>query len=370
MKIAIDARFYGLENAGLGRYTMNLIAELQKIDTKNEYTLLLNEKWCKSLSLSPNFTKVLVRARHYSVAEQREVPMVLKKINPDLTHFLHLNVPLWYNRPYVVTIHDLLMHSGIGKEATTLPLWKFLIKRLGYRAVFDHAVKSAQKIIVPSKFVKSELEKTYPQVLDRISVIYEGVSLQENHAKTSVRISDEYFLYVGNAYPHKNLKTLLSAISYLNVKREQSVKLVLVTPRDVFTERLKKEIEKTKTKHLVILKSGVDDDELQSLYAHAKAFVYPSFSEGFGLPGLEAMQSNTRLVVSDIPVFHEVYEDNALYFNPHDVESMSLVLLRVLNEKNEKRFGALRKASSFAKRYSWTAMAKETVKQYKSLSQV
>src|SRR5690242_10821619 len=152
MKIAIDARFYGLENGGLGRYTINLISELQKIDSQNHYFLLLRKKYSDELVVSSNFEKVCLDSRHYSVAEQFEVLNILRKINPDVTHFLHFNVPLFFNGKYIVTIHDLLMHKGVGKDATTLDPLRYQIKRRGYRIVFDHAVGKATQIIVPSNF--------------------------------------------------------------------------------------------------------------------------------------------------------------------------------------------------------------------------
>ncbi len=362
MKIAIDARFYGLENGGLGRYTINLIEQLQKFDLKNEYVLLLRDPWYKELSLQRNFKKVLIHSRHYSVNEQLEVPIRLRSINPDITHFLHFNVPLFYNKPYIVTIHDLLMHTGVGKEATTLPPLKYHIKRRGYRSVFDHAVSNAQKIIVPSNFVKNEISKIYRQVDNKIEVIYEGVSfLPEAKSK---KTKDKYFIYVGNAYPHKNIVGVIQAIFEINKSSKELIHLKLVTPRDIFTKRLNEQIEKLHASDFVKTQSFVSDAELSSLYSHSIGFVYPSFSEGFGLQGLEAMHAKTRLLASDIPVFHEIYADNAYYFNPHSIDEITESFKKLLNESNENREKILLKAKDFTKKYSWRQMARDTLAIY------
>src|SRR5258708_26945490 len=88
MKILLDARFYGLENEGLGRYTMNLIKELSLIDSNNQYIILLKEKYFKKINLPKNWEKVEVNFPHYSFQEQIILPNIIKKYNPDLTHFL------------------------------------------------------------------------------------------------------------------------------------------------------------------------------------------------------------------------------------------------------------------------------------------
>lgn len=361
MRIAIDARFYGTENGGLGRYTMSLLSEIEKADKKNTYILLLREKYYKTLNISENFEKVLVNSRHYSFSEQFELLRVLKKIQPDMVHFLHFNVPLFYNKPYIVTIHDLLMHTGVGKEATTLPRWKYLLKRIGYRTIFDHSVNKSKHIITPSQFVKKQIINTYNLSDKRISVVYEGVSLMQS--KYALK-PESYFLYVGNAYPHKNIQTLLRSLALLNEKSQKMYKLILVTPRDVFTTRLKNQINDLNVSKFVEIENGVNDLQLKNLYSKAIAFVYPSFSEGFGLPGLEAMQCKTRLVASDIEVFREVYKSNAQYFDPNSSEELALTLQKIIDEKSEDRDRKISEADSFAKKYSWQKMARATLAIY------
>ena len=92
--------------------------------------------------------------------------------------------------------------------------------------------------------------------------------------------------------------------------------------------------------------------------------MFPSLSEGFGLPGLEAMSSGTLVLASDIPVFKEVYQDNALYFNPTDTESIINIMQEVLEMDTKLRTEKIAKAKDFVKRYSWVKMAEETLKIY------
>ncbi|SRR5258708_5821344 len=174
MKILLDARFYGLENAGLGRYTMNLIKELSLIDSNNQYIILLKEKYFKKINLPKNWEKVEVNFPHYSFQEQIILPNIIKKYNPDLTHFLHFNVPINFKGKFVVTIHDMTMHKQKA-DSSNLFLPIYYTKHFFYKKVFNHAVISSQKIITPSEFVKNELLKNFKIPKEKVEVTYEGV---------------------------------------------------------------------------------------------------------------------------------------------------------------------------------------------------
>jgi len=174
MRILIDGRLYGLENAGLGRYVMNLVNELSKLDSQNEYVLLLRKKYYNSLKLPVNWKKVLADFRHYSFAEQVKLPGIIGGEKPDLVHFPHFNVPVFYRGRYVVTIHDMLMHRFAGLSATTLPALFYLFKQSVYKFVFSMALKKAVMIIVPSETVKRDLIRYQKIDPRKVEVIYEG----------------------------------------------------------------------------------------------------------------------------------------------------------------------------------------------------
>ncbi|TSD02143.1 MAG: Glycosyl transferase, group 1, partial [Parcubacteria group bacterium Athens0714_26] len=106
MRIGIDARFFGPKDKGFGRYTENLIRELEKIDNVNEYFIFLRENsWQDYESENPNFHKVPANYRWYGIKEQIFLPMKFKKYNLDLMHFTHFNTPIFYKGRFIVTIH-------------------------------------------------------------------------------------------------------------------------------------------------------------------------------------------------------------------------------------------------------------------------
>lgn len=370
MKVVIDARLYGLENGGIGRYIVNLIEELQKIDKKNSYLIILRKQYYKKLKLNKNFKKKEFDYRHYSMAEQLKLPKVLKDLSPDIVHFPHFNVPIRYRSKFVVTIHDLLMHRQKGVEATTLSPFKYIIKRFGYRKVIDSAIINSKYIITPSKHVKADIAQKYASTKDKIKPIYEGIGpkfkkttdkkagkiLQKHKIKTP------YFVYTGSAYPHKNLKRAVEAIVQLN--NIQDCGLVVITSKNIFRQRLQKIISELDANKHVKLLGFVSDDELSAIYQKSVGFLYPSLEEGFGLPGLEAIQAGTTALVSDIPVFKEIYGESAYYFNPFNFESISKAMVDVLQMKPAKRKSYIKKAQESIKKYSWEKMALETLKIY------
>lgn len=175
----------------------------------------------------------------------------------------------------------------------------------------------------------------------------------------------KYFIYTGNAYPHKNLNRLIEGVILLNKSQDEPVTLKIASSRNVFTKRLEKEIKNQGAEKYVELLGYVPDERLTELYKNSVAFVFPSLSEGFGLPGIEAMEAGTLILASDIPVFKEIYKDSAIYFNPLDFTSIEKVMENVLGMEEEERKEKIAFAQKFVKRYSWTQMAKETLKVYR-----
>lgn len=374
MKILIDARLYGLEHAGLGRYTLNLLSELTKIDRKNSYVVLLRKNYFDQLKFPKNWTKILADFRHYSLSEQIKLPRIIRSQLPDLVHFLHFNVPLFYPGKFVVTIHDVLMHKQKGLEATTLPFYSYWLKRLGYGLVFKTAATEAEKILVPSATVKKEVKDFYKINDSKVVVTYEGVGnfffegKSSNKILNKYKIDKPYFIYAGNAYPHKNLEKAILAVVSLNKTIKEKVIFVIVSGRDFFTRRLEKEVIRMKAGKYVKILPFVTDPELASLYASSAAFVTPSLMEGFGLPGLEAMASGTLTLASDIPVFKEVYKNAAIYFDPNDIASISTAMQAVLKMKATERTKLVKDRRKFARKYSWEKMAEKTLKVYEEFN--
>ncbi|HTK03902.1 MAG TPA: glycosyltransferase family 1 protein [Alphaproteobacteria bacterium] len=175
-------------------------------------------------------------------------------------------------------------------------------------------------------------------------------------------MNSTYFIYTGNAYPHKNLSRLIDAVIMLKVK------LKIVSGKNVFTERLAKEIKNKNASKFVELLGFQTDKELEKLYKNSIAFVFPTLSEGFGLPPMEAINAGTLVVLSDIPVLKEVYAESGIYFDPFDVNSIAETLDKVAKISDTERRNKIIFAQKFVKKYSWEKMARETLKVYETSS--
>lgn len=156
-----------------------------------------------------------------------------------------------------------------------------------------------------------------------------------------------YFLYVGNAYPHKNLEILIKATP---------ITLVLVGKEDFFYKRL------PRNKNTIYFGEATEE-KLQNFYKNAVALIFPSLMEGFGLPGLEAMAAGAPVVCSDIPIFHEIYGDAALYFDPKNPQDISGKLQTIITDKKVAK-SLVEKGKLQVKKYSWKEMAKKTLQAY------
>jgi glycosyltransferase involved in cell wall biosynthesis len=297
----------------------------------------------------------------YGLKEQLKMLKIIAKEHLDLTHFPHFNVPVFYNKPFIVTIHDLILLNYPSARATTLGPIKFFLKYFFYRIVIRHAIKKSKSIIVPSQFVKRDILKRFKVNAEKIKVVYEGTTFTRTVlVKGKDGPCKNYFLYVGNAYPHKNLDGLIKAFEIFNKNKEYN--LVLIGKDDYFKKRLKKEFSEKN----IIFKDFVSDEELAEFYRSATAYVFPSFSEGFGLPGIEAMACGIPVLASNSSCLPEIYGDAALYFDPKNINQMAEKMEKIASDEN-LRAELIKKGFEQIKKYDWKKMTEEIVKIYKEL---
>ena len=373
-RIGIDARFYGPVGKGLGRYTQEIVDNIIKLDQDNEYVIFLRrENFNEFQADEKRVKKVLADVRWYSLAEQILMPYYIRRERLDLMHFPHFNVPVLCPVKFIVTIHDLILIKFPTSRATALGPVFYKMKNLAYRVVISLAVKRAEKVLTVSAYTKDEIAKQFKINSNKVTVTYEGVAeladanefMDAGAALSKYGISQPYLLYVGNAYPHKNLEGLIKVFSEIN-KSLPDLKLVLVGKEDYFYRRLKQYAENFFAEGGQIIFPGyVPDNELAALYANAALYVFPSFYEGFGLPPLEAMARGLPVASSNKTCLKEILGEAALYFNPDDETDMKNKIERAL--KDEKLRENLRnRGYEQARKYSWRDCAEKTLAAYKN----
>jgi len=360
MKIALDARM--LNESGIGRYIRNLIKELQKVDSENEYFVLLLEKDFNSLKLNENFKKVLADIRWYGLAEQIRLPSIINKLKPDLVHFPHFNVPIFFKGKFVVTIHDLIHQHFQMRRATLHDPLTYKVKQIGYKVIFKNAIKKSEKILVPSNYVKNLLTYDWGVKNEKIVVTPEAVDdkiIEKSQILLKrLNIRQPYIFYVGNAHPHKNVEGLIRVFRELRGKY-QYLQLVLAGGDHYFWQRVRKDFQDPN----IIYTGTVSDEELVALYKGAKAFVMPSFEEGFGIPLLEAMACGCPVVSSNAGALQEVGGNAAIYFDPHNLEDMEDKIDKVLSDE-KLREDLIAKGLKRYKQFNWEKLARQTLEVY------
>ena len=376
MKIAIDARFLGSEGAGIGKYTEKLLEKLQEVDRENVYFILLKKSNFDLFKpKNRNFKKILVNAGWYSLKEQLLIPFVLRKLKPNLVHFTHYNVPLFWFGKFLVTIYD-ITKSEFGKEASNVknPI-SYLIKQTAYSLIIRRAISGSLKIIAGSNSTKNKLIKRFKVDEKKITTIYAGADelyfkSEENKRSPNnnrdilkkYNIKKPFVLYVGNAFPYKNLVVILGALKLI----QREIRFVYVSSRSTFVEDLIEKAKEIGVENRLIIAGFVPDEDLAILYKLAEAFIFPSLSEGFGLPGLEAMASKCPVICSDIPIFKEIYGEAAIYFNPKSSTDLASKVNLVTSNKR-LRGELIKKGIGQVRKYSWDKLGQETLKTYKQL---
>lgn len=368
MRIGIDARFYGSLGKGLGRYTERLITHLERLTPADEFVIFLRqENWDDYTPANPRFTKQLADYRWYSLAEQRGMPKLVRAAGIDLMHYPHFNVPLLAPAPFIVTIHDLILTHFPTRRATTLGPLTYWVKQLAYRVTLSRAVARASHILTVSNFTKQDIRQYFGYDPKKVSVTYEAVdafpkpAVDDGTLVQRAGIPGRYLLYVGNAYPHKNLEQFTHFLRALPPKHAD-LTLVVVCKPDYFLERFRKQVADAGLAARVIFPGYVDDATLGALYRRAHAYVFPSLYEGFGLPPLEAMAQGTPVLSSNAACMPEVLGDAALYFKPTDTRGMLAALERL--DDSALRAAKISAGKQWIQRYAWRTLAEQTLAVY------
>jgi glycosyltransferase involved in cell wall biosynthesis len=363
VRIGIDARNDG---TGVGRYTFSLVRELAKIDRENEYVLFLNPaRFATEPPPGPNFRTVEAGIPWFTVREQVQLPRVVERERLDLMHYTHLTVPVLATTPFVVTVHDLNYLTAAAIAAPTARnRVRVAARQAGFRVELMK-VRSARRLIAVSEHTRETIVRRLRVDSARVSVTYEAAdppgavepdtSVLERHD-----LESPFFLYVGAAYPYKNLARLIAAFARMGGDR----KLVLAGDQEDFGPALRERAAAAGLAERVVFPGRVSDAELAALYDAALAYVFVSLSEGFGLPGLEAMRAGVPVVAARAGSLPEIYGEAAEYCDPLDVDSIAAALLEVAQDEG-LRERLVARGRQRAGEFSWTRTAEQTLAVYR-----
>jgi glycosyltransferase involved in cell wall biosynthesis len=356
-RIVIDARELRTSS---GRYVERLIHYLQAIDHEHEYKILLKpadmDGWQPA---NTNFAKVACPHKEFTIDEQTGLKRQVKGLHADLVHFAFPQQPIRYKGKTITTVHDLTTTRFTNPEKDKLIFW---FKQQVYKYVINVVARKSVRLLAISEFVKDDVVQFASIHPDKITVTYEAADqIQDKPDPLPALMEKQFLMYVGRPTPHKNLERLIDAFIKLKSKHPE-LYLVLAGQKDPNYSRIETEVRQRTVKG-VVFTGHVTEGRLRWLYENCAAYIFPSLSEGFGLPGLEAMMHGAPVVSSKLTSLPEIYGDAAHYFDPLDEDSIAAAIQDVLVDQNLRQ-ELVEKGRRQAAKYSWRRMAEQTLEVY------
>lgn len=378
MKIALDGSLLGARFSGVERSVGQLLQHLPEAAGGHELVVFVGDAFDRYVEqylpggLDPRLT--IVRSRFDNTDrlgrvwwQQVVLPRLAQGCGAAVFHAPAYVASAWTGLPSVVTLYDL--------QALAQPELTGAANRLHYKLAVPAGVKRAARVIVPSDATRREVARYLPAAYERTVTIPLGVearfgdtpdetdaALRERH-----NLPESYLLWVGNVEAKKNLSVLLRALHLLRGRRVEVPKLVLAGELGQHSNDLMAEFLSAGLQGRVVFLGRVRDVELPALYRGARAFLFPSLTEGFGLPPLEAMASGVPVAVADRGALPEVAGRAALVVRATDPEAWAEAIGR-LHEDEELRASLRARGRSVAAEYSWRRTAEATFKVYQAVA--
>lgn len=282
----------------------------------------------------------------------------------DIFHGPDFRLPDSVKIPRVVSIPDIAFYE----EGMTAP--DFAAKKI---SEVEHLLKkqNPESVIVISEYTKEEVLKRFPEYESRIHVTLLGHEHLLTDGQETMESPEDfpYFLFVGNLEARKNVTRVLQAFDQLCENHpDVDEQLILIGRPGYDYQTIEKKLKSMKHKKRVVLKGYLDNHQLVAHYKHARAFVYPSIIEGFGIPLLEAMLNECPIVTAKVTATAEVTKNAALHVDPMQVDEIENAMYRLLSDSSLAE-SLIEKGKLLVKNYSWKKCAAETLDVYsKTLS--
>ena len=382
LKIAVDAR--RIRDFGVGTYIRNLLQALAAAGTDHHYHLICSPEDAPQFAdLPSNFETVVYARRDSSRLDHLALPRLIRKLRADVTHIPFHRVPLFLDKPYVVTIHDLSSLFYDDASGLLHDIRRFRLRR---------GLERASGIITVSGATERDVTNLVPQAAGRIRLIYNapdplflqrrlpespGITGAQDAARERHRILERYqirypfLLYAGSIRPQKNIPRLIEAFAVARSGLEnhggyRDLRLIIIGDEISRHPDVRRAVIHSRVEHCVRFLGFIPFDTLRIFHELATAFVFPSLYEGFGLPPLEAMASGTPVIASAVSSLPEVVGGAAMLVNPENVFDIARGITEVLLN-DTLREELIRKGRKQAASFSWARTADGVLKLYEEM---
>ena len=335
-EVFINGRFLTQKITGVQRFAIEITKYLARRNIK--LTILVPKHFNNNLYFGLNSRIIKTGNLKSHFWEQISLRIFLLKHNkPLLINFTGIG-PLFYKNQ-IITIHDL--------SFLRYPKWFSRTYYYFYKVSTIINARSSREILTVSNFSKQEIIELLSVPKSKIKVLYNAQAFPI--IESTRKAKGKYILCVSSIDPRKNLIRLVKA--YHLIKNHYKIDLIIVGGKSSHFSPIE-ELKDTS----IIWKGRVSDDELGDLYKNADLFVYPSLYEGFGIPPLEAMANGCPVLLSDIPVFHEIFEKATIFFNPTNIDDIASKISYLLDNESVAN-KLIAEGYKCVKRYSWDKSA-------------
>ena len=378
MKIGIEGqRLFREKKHGMDMVALELIRNLQKIDTKNEYFIFIKPDVDEGCLLeTPNFKIVKLEGGSYPQWEQKALPKAAVEYGCDILHCTSNTAPLKGDIPLVVHLHDIIyMEKSYLKiiigSGTTYQKFGNVYRRY----IIPKMIKRAKKIITVSHFEKNRINDFFGLKEGLLVAIHNGVSehfkpIKDseylNKIKAKYKLPDKFFFFLGNTDPKKNTKGVLEAMRDFYKTNKEGYKLVMPDYDEAELNKLLNQIGASKMRKDIFLTGYIVNTDLPAIINMSKLFLYPSLRESFGIPVLEGMRCGIPVITSNTSSMPEVAGEAAYIINPYQPSEITEGIHKLLADENLRK-EYIAKGLIQAEKFSWQHMAEKVLKLYEEV---
>ncbi|KKU06550.1 MAG: hypothetical protein A3J06_02380 [Candidatus Moranbacteria bacterium RIFCSPLOWO2_02_FULL_48_19] len=379
--IAIDIRLLGKRRTGDETVFFHLTKEILKLDKKNKYYLLTDEREAAKIASlyayldcvgQENVAIVSLPTVNRFLWNLWTLPKYLFQQRIDIFHTQYI-LPLCSPQRTKIITH---IHDVSFRAFPELISW---IDRFFLALLIPRSLKKAIRIIAVSRFTKEEIVKYYAVSPDKITVIANaagenflkntrGDAKKERAVREKYHLPEHFIIAVGTLQPRKNIPFLIDAFAALR-KRLPEIKLVLVGNRSAHhTDKgIDRVVAKQNLGESVVFPGYIEESDLPAVISLARVFAFPSLYEGFGIPLLEALCQDVPVAASDIQSLKEVGGKAALYFDPESIANCEEILYTLCTNQ-EQRTALIRHGEERVRLFSWQKSARLLLDEYNKLS--
>jgi glycosyltransferase involved in cell wall biosynthesis len=372
MNIAIDIRAIGKKRTGDEVYTTELIKGLIRLEIGHNFYLFTDtEDWYQSpvlKDLPQNWRVIPLLPKSKLLWTEYLLPKACHQYHIDLLHIQYI-APLFGLPKYTKmlnTIHDIS--------------WKFVPQHIKFldkfllNTLIPQSIKKSDAIITVSKHSKYAIQNIFGTDLAKIHSIYNGGYIDNiptvisTSQKVRMALKEEYILYLGSLQPRKNIPTAIQSFAkYIESNPDSKLKFIIAGGKGYnYDAQIDTVITDFGLQERVIFVGFITDEEKILLLKQAKAFIYLSLYEGFGIPLIEAMSLNTPVISSNTSCLPEVVGEAGILVDPYNVEEITKAIITLVHNPliaKEYRDKGLERAKEF----TWDSMVKKTYNIYKQL---